>query len=221
MLDGPELEAFEGHVSALRSLGLTYVRDDRGDGDDRGGGSGGPAVRLEPEIDRLVRFADLGGGGPGIPDLTKELLAHAAGVAAMREREEAARAAGGGSDASTPKPAAPAIKARGTTAAGGDGPAASAAAAPAGRETAPSGGAAGGNSSAAKNFLGRRAARAKEARTARRAARVGFERKGGGSRSAKLSNTGSGEELARVIRFRYQKGFTQAVRAPCELEDLL
>lgn len=227
-LDGAGREAFAGHVASLRSLGLTYVRDGGREGGDapaphrRGG-----AVRLEPEIDRLVRFADLGdGGGGGIPDLTKELLAHGADVAAIREREEAARAGRG--DAPPPSAGKSAGKPRGTDkVSGGDGPDA-AASAGVGRTAPKAGGtrdrvppakAGGGNSSAAKNFLGLRAARAKEARTARRAARVGFERKD--RRTVRLSNTGSGEELARVIRFKYQKGFTQAVRAPCELEDLL
>jgi len=73
------------------------------------------------------------------------------------------------------------------------------------------------NSSASKNVLGFRAAKAKEVKTARRAVNVGFDR----SKTTKLSNTGSGVEISKVIRFKYQKGFTQAVRAPCQMEDLL
>jgi chromosome transmission fidelity protein 18 len=74
-----------------------------------------------------------------------------------------------------------------------------------------------GNNSAAKNFLGKRAAKAKEAKSLKRAALVGFDR----SKKTKFSNTGSGVELSKVIRFKYQKGFSQAVRAPCPLEDLI
>jgi chromosome transmission fidelity protein 18 len=69
----------------------------------------------------------------------------------------------------------------------------------------------------ARNFLNIGAAKAKEAKSARRAARVGFDR----SKKVKLSNTGSGLELSKVIRFKFQKGFTQAVRAPCQMEDLM
>ena len=69
----------------------------------------------------------------------------------------------------------------------------------------------------ARNFLNIGAAKAKEAKSARRAPRVGFDR----SKKVKLSNTGSGVELSKVIRFKYLKGFTQAVRAPCQMEDLM
>lgn len=36
-----------------------------------------------------------------------------------------------------------------------------------------------------------------------------------------MSNTGSGVPLQNVIRLKYVKGFTQAVRTPCQLEDLI
>ena len=71
---------------------------------------------------------------------------------------------------------------------------------------------------AANNFLGIGAAKAKAARTARKAAMVGFDRK---SKKAKLSNSGSGIPFNQVIRFRYQKGFTQAVRTPVLSKDIL
>jgi hypothetical protein len=70
---------------------------------------------------------------------------------------------------------------------------------------------------ASKSFLGLGAARAKAARTARKAALVGFDR----SKKIKLSNSGTGLPLDTVIKFRYQKGFTQAVRVPCCAEDLI
>mmetsp|Transcript_42164 Transcript_42164/g.59213 ORF Transcript_42164/g.59213 Transcript_42164/m.59213 type:complete len:140 (+) Transcript_42164:131-550(+) len=69
-----------------------------------------------------------------------------------------------------------------------------------------------------KNFLGIGAQKAKAARTARKAAKVGFRR---GSRVNKLSNTGTGIPLNEVVRFKYQKGFTQAVKTPCRMEDLM
>jgi chromosome transmission fidelity protein 18 len=68
-----------------------------------------------------------------------------------------------------------------------------------------------------QNFLGIRAKKAKEARSARSAARVGLL----SAKQQKASNTGSGMPLPQVIKFKYVKGFTEAVRTPCRLEDLL
>jgi len=68
----------------------------------------------------------------------------------------------------------------------------------------------------AQNFLALGAKKAKAAKSARTAARVGFQP----SKKIKLSNTGSGVPLQQVVRLKYVKGFTQAVRTPCRLEDL-
>ena len=69
-----------------------------------------------------------------------------------------------------------------------------------------------------QNFLLMGAKKAKAARSARTAARVGcFERS---VKKNKLSNTGSGVPLSKVVRLKYVKGFTQAVSTPCCLEDL-
>jgi len=67
------------------------------------------------------------------------------------------------------------------------------------------------------NFLGLGAAKAKAARTARKAALVGFDK----SKRLKVSNSGSNIPLNQVVRFKYQKGFTQAVRTPCKMEDIV
>jgi len=65
--------------------------------------------------------------------------------------------------------------------------------------------------------LGIGAAKAKAARNARKAAQIGVDRT---KKSAKkYSNTGSGVPIEEVIRFKYQKGFTQAVRLPCSKSD--
>jgi len=69
----------------------------------------------------------------------------------------------------------------------------------------------------AKNFLSIQAKKAKEARSARTAARVGVER----SKNNKFSHTGSQVPFRQVVRLKYVKGFTQAVRTPCRLEDLV
>lgn len=205
ILSVEEKLVFSAHVQTLRDLGLTYVKD--------GGAfdyNHGKNMRLEPEIDKLVKFEFLedSAGRREIPALLKELLAHGATVAALRERDSealltqqaaAAREMGRPlkrkEDIFIPKAEEklPAV----TPKRGHDNPVS--------------------NTSAAKNFLGFRAAKAKEAKSARRAATVGFDR----SKTMKLSNTGSGVEISKVIRFKYQKGFTQAVRAPCQMEDLL
>jgi chromosome transmission fidelity protein 18 len=205
ILSVEEKLAFSAHVQTLRDLGLTYVKD---------GGAFDynytKNLRLEPEIDKLVKFEFLEDsvGRKEIPALLKELLAHGATVAALRERESEALLAQQAVAAreidrpSKPKedvflPKADEKPPAVTPKKGHDNPVS--------------------NTSAAKNFLGFRAAKAKEAKSARRAATVGFDR----SKTMKLSNTGSGVEISKVIRFKYQKGFTQAVRAPCQMDDLL
>lgn len=69
----------------------------------------------------------------------------------------------------------------------------------------------------ASNFLGLGAKKAKEAKTARKMARVGLDSI---QKQNRLANTGSGVPLAQVMRLKYTKGFTQAVRIPCRLDDL-
>jgi hypothetical protein len=69
----------------------------------------------------------------------------------------------------------------------------------------------------AQNFLLIGAKRAKELKSARNAARVGCTPRNEGK---KISHTGSGVPLARVLCLKYVKGFTEAVRKPCKLQDL-
>ena len=73
------------------------------------------------------------------------------------------------------------------------------------------------DNSAVVDFLGIGARQAKEARSARNAARVGVQR----AHKNRKSHTGSGIQLSQVIRLKYVKGFTQAVRKPCRIEDLM
>jgi chromosome transmission fidelity protein 18 len=72
-------------------------------------------------------------------------------------------------------------------------------------------------STTAQNFLGIGAKKAKEARSARTAARVGVER---ANKKNKTAHSGSGVPFKQIIRLKYVKGFTQAVRTPCRLDDL-
>jgi chromosome transmission fidelity protein 18 len=206
ILSDEEKLAFSAHVQTLRDLGLTYVKD--GGTFDYGNTNN---LRLEPEIDKLVKFEFMNDciSRREIPPLLKELLAHGATVAALRERESEAliaQQASAAREKDRQKPKDDGI----AQPAGAEKPTAAT------PVKIPNDKAAS-NSSASKNFLGFRAAKAKEAKTARRAANVGFDR----SKTTKLSNTGSGVEISKVIRFKYQKGFTQAVRAPCQMEDLL
>jgi chromosome transmission fidelity protein 18 len=199
ILSPEEKLAFSAHVDTLRALGLTYVKDDR-DFQSYKAHAAYENIRLEPEIDKLVKFDHSDDGysleRKQVPPVLRELLAHGATVAALRERESDAKMAQDAAQAPAEKqqkeaanidPIVP--EESGTKA----------------------------EKRKARNFLNIGAAKAKEAKSARRAARVGFDR----SKKVKLSNTGSGVELSKVIRFKFQKGFTQAVQAPCQIQDLL
>lgn len=70
----------------------------------------------------------------------------------------------------------------------------------------------------ALNFLGIGAKKAKAMKSARRAAAVGLTERT--SKKFKLAHSGSGFALNQVVKMRYVKGFTQAVRTPCRLQDL-
>ena len=70
----------------------------------------------------------------------------------------------------------------------------------------------------AKNFLGLGAKKARQSKSARKAAAVGLDI--ARSKKQKKAHTGSGLLLNQVIRMRYVKGFTQAVHTPCNLKDL-
>lgn len=72
------------------------------------------------------------------------------------------------------------------------------------------------------NFLSVGAKRAKLVRSARTAARVRpITSIGDITTAATISHTGSGVPLRNVIRLKFVKGFTQAVRTPCQIEDLV
>jgi len=125
------------------------------------------------------------------PETTKELSMHAVAAAAETIDHESRSAATHKSEASNAKRVTPSSK---VTTSG-----------PPTKKAKP------------QNFLIAGARKAKAARSARTAARVGFDR---GSQKNKLSNTGSGVPISQVVRLKYVKGFTQAVRTPCRLEDL-
>lgn len=231
ILNKYEKVAFDHHVGTLRALGLTYVKaDDTNVGGDSGGGFKRGGMRLEPEIDIISKFKGLAvKRRKEIPSVLKELLAHGANLEEMRERERAAKDEATASSAIS-KPNATAT-ATSTTTVGissfspskrstaikdttnTEDKSVSSETPPSKNETK----AKRTPAATSKNFLGIGAAKAKKAKTARKAALVGFDR----SKRMKLSHSGSGRPLNEVVKFKYQKGFTQAVRVPCQMEDLL
>lgn len=231
ILNKYEKVAFDHHVGTLRALGLTYVKVDNTNVSVENGGEprrGG--MRLEPEIDVISKFEGLTvKHRKDIPSVLKELLAHGANLEEMRERERAAKddiaaasstaskpiaatveAASGGISGFSPSKRPAAIKDKTNTA--GDKSEFSNTTPPKNEPKAKHTPVA-----TSKNFLGIGAAKARKAKTARKAALVGFDQ----SKRMKKSHSGSGRPLNEVIKFKYQKGFTQAVRVPCQLEDLL
>ena len=85
ILTNEEKAAFDAHVELLRSLGLTYVRGDDDSRDHHMHGRTSVKMRLEPEIDKMSLFEGVSGSRRDVPHLLKELLAHAANVAGLRE----------------------------------------------------------------------------------------------------------------------------------------
>jgi chromosome transmission fidelity protein 18 len=59
ILSKSEREAFNSHVSTLRSLGLTYVANEERSLKLHNEKSGPVTMRLEPQIDRLIHFEEL------------------------------------------------------------------------------------------------------------------------------------------------------------------
>lgn len=224
ILTKSEKVAFQAHVDTLRALGLTYVKHDETNDGEYGGTLTSGGMRLEPAIDQIVQFENKSfpDQRKEIPPLLKELLAHGANIEEMREREKLAKS----EDKENNKTAKQVPSKKNSSQAqhqdypskSGSVPEQTAKSC----STTPSKNFEGPPSKraktivATKNFLGVGAARAKAARTARKAALVGFNR----TKKVKLSNSGTGLPLTQVIKFKYQKGFTQAVRAPCRVEDL-
>ena len=73
--------------------------------------------------------------------------------------------------------------------------------------------------SKAASFLGMGAAKVKASRTARRAGL--FATPSRSDLKNAVTYSGSGAKMNQVIIFRYQKGFTQAVRVPSRMDDFI
>jgi len=203
VLTKEEKIAFNSHVTMLRTLGLTYVKADHDHDDSNDINMKHDEMRLEPEVDKIVQFQSLSasnGTRDIIPSVLKELLAHAASLEEMRESENNVKSKEGKhSGQPFAKNSEPVMKT--------------------GKEIIIY------DSTILKkevnlqkSFLGIGATKAKAYRTAKKAAQVGFNRS---KNRVKISNTGSGIPLDQVIRFKYQKGFTQAIRHPCCKDDII
>jgi len=219
ILTKEEKSSFDAHVEMLQTLGLTYKRVDESDVQQghmnmRKDNSFGVEMRLEPEIDKVLHFQGIPKSilrRNDVPPVMKELLAHATSVATLRQQEllePKGKNKRKKENNSQPSPAAATLSTM-------------IVAEESKLKSKP-------ESEidfkidekmrvkATKNFLGIGASRARAARSARKAAQVGFDRS---KNKKKFSNTGSGVPLDEVIKFRFQKGFTQAVRLPCSKDD--
>ena len=98
LLSKDDRAIFYSHVARLRSLGLTYVKSvNYADSNDNTYGNNESYYRLEPEIDKLLEYkgfkSTVHQNIANIPPILKELLAHAAHLEDMREKEQSANTA--------------------------------------------------------------------------------------------------------------------------------
>ena len=203
-----ELSAFEYRVDVLRGLGLSYVEEPNPIS-----AFVNDAVELTPTIGKLVEFDNLEKAGVhesesegtmrrSIPAVVKELLAFEAKVKTITAREDRdkekvvaampAKRAGASPSPKKVKEAAPKTPI----------------AAPKVVSPTPP----------PVSFLAQKAAKAKSAKKARRAQAVGITR----DKTVKVkSHTGSGVEISEVVKFKHQKGFTQAVKIKSKMSDFV
>jgi len=237
-LRGEEKKAFDNHVGVLRRLGLNYVRrevmEDQMLFNGMGETGASSVMVLEPEIDKLVKFEGLLTNSTDgatctrkkIPNGMKELLAHATNIEQIKGRIDNSNTLSkpgppnknennntSTTNATQPTPIITALTTPTKIATKAPSPAKP-------KTNLPKVKSPPHKKTNVNNFLGIRAAKARAARTARKAAQVkGFQRND--SKKVKLAHTGSGVPLAEVARFKFQKGFTQAVRKPCKFEELI
>ncbi|KAL3911883.1 MAG: hypothetical protein SGARI_001427 [Bacillariaceae sp.] len=229
LLSKAEREFADYHVAILRSLGLTYIQDAEREAMNAGKShyrSDAIAMKLEPPIHRLVQYRGSWNQirRKQIPANMKVLLAHQVRMENLRSQQKTdIMEVEEGETESTPSKAvekmmSPAGKAKGSASPVKATPRkldqlAASATLPEAKRSKPS------PAATAVNFLGVAAKKGKSAKFARRAAALGL---GGPSSSSKvkLAHTGSGFQLDQVVRMKYVKGFTQAVRTSCRLQDL-
>eukprot|EP00559_Dactyliosolen_fragilissimus_P008349 CAMPEP_0184862020 /NCGR_PEP_ID=MMETSP0580-20130426/6565_1 /TAXON_ID=1118495 /ORGANISM="Dactyliosolen fragilissimus" /LENGTH=1163 /DNA_ID=CAMNT_0027359721 /DNA_START=24 /DNA_END=3515 /DNA_ORIENTATION=- len=241
-LNREEKVVFDEHVQRLIALGLTYVViDSPNDKNDSNFASGSKQIfendlRIQPEIDVLTRFKHLElqehQVRRNLPSMLKKLLAHAARLDCLREKETKSKQLEAKEKhtitqerrmhAASPLPRGLEKKDVDVRCAVSEKSGIFASKKSVDTFKTHQG---------TQDFLGVGAAKARAAKAARRKSalnnakhKIGypkrtchvFERK-----DLKLSNSGTGAKIDQIIKFKFQKGFTQAVRIPCRGKDLL
>ena len=194
MLSPTEQEAVAQHVKTMVSMGLSYKFHDS----DAVATMQTASIQFDPPIHRLVEYRELENTRIEVPNTMKELIMAWASQEKIRATSRAS---------SSPTKALSSTKTNSKSPSSAEKRLAGQARAPPAKKSKTTG---------SKNFLAAGAKRAKENRAARAAARVGTL----GQRTTKLSHTGSQLPLSQVVRLKFVKGFTQAVRTPCRIEDL-
>lgn len=225
-----EKEAVNAHVDLLGSLGLTYITavDEEPVGKkaftDNPTGVVKKKMVLDPPIDRLVIYKKLrffsGLRRIEIPPAMKQMIANQARLESFRQKDWKSPDTQDTNETASTKEKVEHSKAQDESKIQGESKASTSPRKPEAMpmevpppkrpKTSSSS-----SASSSKNFLGIGAQRAKLAKSARKAAAVGLV-----SKKNKMAHTGSGFRMNQVIRLRYVKGFTQAVRTPCRQEDL-
>lgn len=228
ILTNKEQDVAKKHIEALRSLGLTYVVDREEQEKQKTSSYHGAdlsKMRMEPPIHRLVEYSSFrhpfGLYRKEIPSKMKELLAHQVLLETFRSRDTLSSECSTNEEkvsviaskspeikhAETPRNAesisyaeTPRKLDQITTSKKNLSP----------KDTKST------MSPTNVNFLGIAAKKGKAAKSARRAAALGLNRS---SKKQKLAHSGSGFLLSHVVRMKYVKGFTQAVRTPCRMND--
>jgi len=208
LLTNKEKVAFEAHVSTLRALGLTYITSSDSLVSSQ-------EMQLEPEIDCLVKLKGCNLAPENcrrwVPSVLRELLAHKVHVENIQAREQSpyylsAPKQSREQHESTPSALMPFSLQERKPKRKMPHIISEEVSEPKKPKT---------EKDTPKSFLGIGAQKAKAARVARKKALVGF------MKTSAEAHTGSGSLLKQVIRFKYHKGFTQAVRIPCHIEHFL
>ncbi|GAX26554.1 chromosome transmission fidelity protein 18 [Fistulifera solaris] len=198
VLTPAERVSFDQAVRIMTGLGLSFVAADNFH-QDPSSGSSGKSVRLDPPVDRLTIFEGSSSLQSQVPLPIKELIAKAIEIRRLQSQEIVDESTDTLDEPQIEKATRNSVENMSTEK---------------GVESRVMGQS---HTANASNFLRIGAKQAKAARSARSALRAGIDRS---SKRQKLSHSGSGVPLNQVIRLKYVKGFTQAVRTPCFPEDL-
>jgi len=203
--------AFDIRMKIVKDFRLNFVsRDDEEDDENLGSN----IVRLEPEIDQFMRFKDMEylGGTRDIPSMGKQLLTHTAHLERMKEHQN---------NLNSKTSATKEILQQSTEVDKGNSKMKEFPTNDNNTSAIKSSKSANNKPKVEKSFLSIGAAKSKALLNKRKASSCTGYTKNKKKSLTKLSYSGSGVPLNQVIKFKYQKGFTQAVRIPCRIEDLI